>query len=395
MHPFITLKKNEDKRVRSGHLWVFSNEIQSVNGEPKAGDLVEVRTNAGKYAGMGLYHPGSLIAVRIISYSDLAREWPDLDKKFFHDRFSASLALRKKIYPDFESFRLVHGESDFLPGLIVDKYNEYLSVQALSFGMDRRLPLICDALEDVLQPKGIVERNDVHLREYEGLPERKGILRGTVEPVIISEYGVKFRVDVLEGQKTGFFLDQRENRRAAAAFAKGARVLDCFCNDGGFALHASNAAAKEVDAVEISKPTLDRARQNAAMNPSECEMRFHTDDVFHYLAESVKGKKEYDLVILDPPSFTKNKKSVPAARQGYKELHTQAFRLLPRGGILATASCSHHIFEDTFREIINESAREAGKLVTMTKWCGAAPDHPILPAMPETNYLKFGVFCVL
>ena len=394
MHPFLTLKKNEDSRIRSGHLWVFSNEIQTMQGEPKVGDIVEVRTHAGKYVGMGFYHPGSLIAVRIISYSDRDREMPSLGKKYFHDRLSSSLAIRKKIYPESESFRLVHGESDFLPGLIIDKFGDYLSLQTLSFGMDMHLSLICDVLEDLLHPKGIVERNDVHLREYEGLPEKKGVLRGAVEPVVISEYGVKFTVDLLEGQKTGFFLDQRENRHSIHPYSKGARVLDCFCNDGGFALHASSAGAKEVDAVDISAPTLARARANDTLNAFKSEIRFHADDVFRYLSSAVKEDKQYDLVILDPPSFTKNKKSVPAAKQGYKEIHTNAFRLLSHGGILATASCSHHIFEDTFFDIVNESAREAGKLITMLERRGAAPDHPVIPAMPETKYLKFGIFCV-
>jgi 23S rRNA (cytosine1962-C5)-methyltransferase len=319
----------------------------------------------------------------------------DLNAKFFQKRISAALALRKKIYPDSETFRLVHGESDFLPGLIIDKYNDYFSIQTLSFGLDKHLSLICDTLEELFHPKGIIERNDVQLRSYEGLPEKKGILRGTAEPVIISEDGVKFNVDLLEGQKTGFFLDQRENRRSIRTYARNARVLDCFCNDGGFALHAASAGASEINAVEISEPTIERAKANAQLNGFSSPIRFHAKDVFQYLRIALHEEKQFDVINLDPPSFTKNKKSVHTAKQGYKELHTNAFRLLPRGGILATSSCSHHIYEPTFLEIINESAREAGKLITMMEWRSAAPDHPILPAMPETKYLKFGIFCVL
>lgn len=393
MHPTVTLKKNEDKRLRQGHLWVFSNEIQSISGEPKTGDLVEVQTSAGKYVGTGFYHPGSLIAARITSFSDLARELPELDHNFFHERISAALSLRRKIYPDSETYRLVHGESDFLPGLIVDKFNDYLSLQTLSYGLDKHLALICDVLDELLHPKGIVERNDVHLRSYEGLPEKKGVLRGSVEPVIISENGVKFTVDLLEGQKTGFFLDQRENRRSIRAYAKNARVLDCFCNDGGFALHAASAGASEIDAVEISQPAIERAKANARLNGADSTIRFHAEDAFRYLKIAVHEGRHFDVINLDPPSFAKNKKQVHAAKQGYKEIHTNAFRLLQSGGILLTASCSHHIFEETFLEIINESAREAGKLISMLEWRGAAPDHPVLPAMPETKYLKFGVFC--
>jgi 23S rRNA (cytosine1962-C5)-methyltransferase len=395
MHPIILLKKNEDKRLRLGHLWVFSNEIQSINGTLAMGDLVEVQTSTGKYIGTGFYHPASLIAVRIISFSDRAREMPELNRRFFLERISSALALRKKIYPESETFRLVHGESDFLPGLIIDKYNDYLTIQTLSFGLDKHLPLICDVLEESLHPKGIAERNDVHLRTYEGLPEKKGTLRGTIEPVVISEDGVKFNVNLLEGQKTGFFLDQRKNRRLIRTYAKNARVLDCFCNDGGFALHAASAGAAEIDAVEISETAVHRAQANLQLNGFHIPVRFHAEDAFRYLKIALHEGKHFDLINLDPPSFTKNKKSVPMAKQGYKELHTNAFRLLQSGGILSTASCSHHVFEETFLEIINESAREAGKLITMSEWRGAAPDHPVLPAMPETKYLKFGIFCVL
>ncbi|MFI5251201.1 MAG: class I SAM-dependent rRNA methyltransferase [Bacteroidota bacterium] len=395
MHPIITLKKNEDKRIRRGHLWAFSNEIQTIENKPEAGCLVELQTSTGKYLGTGLYHPGSLIAVRIISFSDQARELQDLDRRYFTELISAAFALRKKIYPDSETFRVVHGESDFLPGLIVDKYNEYLSVQTLSLGMDKRLPAICDALEDLFHPKGIVERNDAHSRTYEGLLEKKGILRGSIEPVTINEDGVQFTIDLLEGQKTGFFLDQRENRRSIRSYANNARVLDCFCNYGGFAFHAAAAGATSIDAVEISEHTVDHARANAQLNGFDSKIVFHAEDVFRYLKIAVQEGKRYDLINLDPPSFTQNKKSVPPARQGYKELHTNAFRLLSHGGILSTSSCSHHIFEETFLEIIAESAREAGKNITMLTWRGAAPDHPVLPAMPETKYLKFGIFCVL
>ena len=389
MSKSVTLKKNEDLRITRGHLWAFSNEIKAIDGDPQAGDLVTLRNFAGRFLGIGTYNPHSLIAVRLLS-----REEEEIDFQFFQKRIASALELRKKIFPASDSFRLIHGEGDFLPGLIVDKYNEYLSIQTLSAGMEKRLTLICDVLESLLHPRGIVERNEIAVRQLEGLELRRGAIRGSAGTPTISEYGIRYSVDLLEGQKTGFFLDQRENRKSIRRYSKGARMLDCFCNDGGFALHAAFADAAEVTGVDVSGTSIERAGSNAASNGLGEHVRFTEADAFEYLKSSVEEHQQFDLVNLDPPSFTKNRKSVLAAKRGYKEIHLNALRLLKPGGILATSSCSHHITEETFLDIIGECSRLAGRDLHLLEWRGASPDHPVLPSMPETRYLKFGIFHV-
>ena len=385
----ITLKKHEDKRIAAGHLWAFSNEIQEVRGNPQAGDIVELKNQAGAFLGIGFYNPQSLIAVRIIS-----RQEEQVDFAFFRRRIEAALALRKKMYPISETFRLVHGEGDYLPGLVIDKYGDYISIQTFSYGMDQRLSVICDVLESLFHVKGIVERNETTMRTYEGLPQEKGIVRGSLDAVTISEYGIEYGVDLLEGQKTGFFLDQRENRFALRRYVNGGKVLDCFCNDGGFALNAAVGEASSVVGVDVSEPAIQRAKRNAAMNHLDQSVQFVTADVFEFLKETANSGRKFDAVVLDPPSFAKSRKTVKKAKRGYKEIHALALQVLASGGILATASCSHHIFEETFIEIISQCASEAGRQISRLEWHGAAPDHPVLPAMPETQYLKFGIFHV-
>ncbi len=384
----IILKKNEERRIQSGHQWVFSNEIHAVNGAPKSGDIVEIVRHDMKRLGIGFYNPHSLIAARFLSAED-----EEVDFKFFERRISSALALRKKLYPKNATYRVVHGESDFLSGLIIDKYNEYLSVQTFSAGMDSRLTLICDVLVSIFSPRGIVERNESPLRSLEELPARKGIVRGTVEPTIIELHDLKFRVDLLEGQKTGFFLDQRENRAALRPFAKDANVLDCFCNEGGFGLYAAHYGAKCVTGYDSSEFAIEKSKVNATLNNLHT-ISFKSGDVFSILAVEIKQEKKYDIIILDPPSFTKNKKTVATATKGYKELNTAAMKIINSGGILATASCSHHISEETFLNIINDSAVKSGRKIRILHFGGAAPDHPTLPAMPETKYLKFALLSV-
>ncbi len=385
----ITLKKNEDHRITGGHLWVFSNEIAKIDGEPVAGDIAILRNHAGKSLGAGFYNPHSLIA-----FSLLTRVEEEIDFHFFRKRMESALALRHQVYAGSETFRLVNGESDFLPGLIIDKYEGYLSIQTFSFGMDKRLTLICDVAESLVHPKGIVERNEMPLRALESLPERNGILRGTCDPVIVTEHELKYTVDLLEGQKTGLFLDQRENRYAIRRYAPGARVLDCCCNDGGFALNAAAAGARESVGIDVSESAVRRASANASLNNLTTRVRFLTADMFAYLNDAQSANERFDLINLDPPSFAKNKKSVTQAKRGYKELHTAALRLLNPGGILATSSCSHHITDETFLSIIDTCARSADRRMVLLEWHGAAPDHPVLPAMPESRYLKFGIFRV-
>lgn len=384
----IILRKNEEHRIVEGHQWVFSNEIKAINGSPEAGDVIELLRYDEKLLGVGFYNPHSLIAFRLLS-----REPETITFEFFEQRISQALQLRKRLYPGAESFRLVHGEADFLPGLIIDKYNEYLSLQTLSVGMDRRLTLLCDVLESLFHPKAIIERNESPLRALEQLPQKKSVLRGTIGQTIISENGVKFKVALMEGQKTGFFLDQRENRLALQRYASNASVLDCFCNEGGFAIYAARAQAAQVLAIDSSEDAIANAKVNATINEVP-DVKFEVADVFELLPKLYEDGQRFDVVILDPPSFSRNKKTVATALKGYKEINTGALRLINPGGILVTASCSHHVTPESFIEAVEGGARAAHRTLQLLEWRGAAADHPTLSAMPETAYLKFGIFAV-
>jgi 23S rRNA (cytosine1962-C5)-methyltransferase len=360
-----------------------------MTGDIHAGDIVEILRSDGKFLGLGFCNPHSLIAARF-----LTKERESIDFGFFERRITDALNLRTRVYPDAKSFRLVHGESDFLPGLIVDKYNECFAIQTLCYGMDLVQALICDVLEQLFHPKGIVERNETPLRRLEGLPQRSGILRGDIRPTVVDDGQLRYKVDVLHGQKTGYYLDQRENRKLIRRFAKDCRVLDCFCYEGGFALNAASAGARGVIAIDESTAAIRVAEENALMNHLASVCHFEVGNVFERLKQLLAAEEQFDMIILDPPSFTKSKKNILAAKKGYREINTDALRLLKRGGILATASCSYHIEQTTFLDVIFESAQKAGRLLRMLEWRGASPDHPILLAMPETSYLKFGVFVV-
>ncbi|CUS78387.1 23S rRNA (cytosine1962-C5)-methyltransferase [Candidatus Kryptonium thompsonii] len=385
----VVLRKGGDKRILKGHLWIFSNEIKEIKGNPKIGDIVEIYQYDGEFFGVGFFNPHSLISVRLLS-----REKIEIDHNFFKERILSAYKYRKILYPNSETFRLVHGESDFLPGLVIDKYNDLLAVQTFSYGMDLRLNLICDVLEDLFKPTGIVERNESPLRELEGLENRKKILRGDVKDTIFDDDGVKFKIDILSGQKTGFYLDQRENRKVMRRFVKGKKVLDCFTNEGGFALHCAYAGAENVVGVDVSDTAIEKAKVNADLNNLK-NVQFEVADVFDKLREYLGKGEKFDVVILDPPSFTKSKRSVKSALSGYREINSTAMKILNPGGILATASCSHHISDEMFMNVIIESSIMARKKIRLIEWRGASPDHPILPSMPETKYLKFGIFQVI
>lgn len=388
MEKQIILKKNEEHRILAGHQWVFSNEIATTRGNPETGDLVELLNHHNKVLGVGFFNRNSLISFRLLSI-----DHEEIGLEFFEKRIRRALQLRQTLFPNSETFRLVNGESDFLPGLIIDKYNEYLCLQVLSFGMDKRLTLICDVLESLFHPRALVERNDSALRGLEGLPERSGVLRGTLDETIIDEHGLKYKVDLLNGQKTGFFLDQRENRISVRRYAKGARVLDCFCYEGGFSLNAGYAKAVHVDGVDQSATAVARGKTNAHINELT-NVSFFQADAFEYLKELVGEQKRYEVVILDPPSFARSKKHVATALRGYKEINALSLRLVEAGGFLVSASCSHHITEDSFLESIENAARKSRRNIQLVEFAGASPDHPVIPSMPETRYLKFAVFAV-
>ncbi len=384
----VILKKNEERRLLGGHQWIFSNELHRIVGSPAVGDVVEILRSDGRSLGVGLYNPSSLIAVRFLSSAVVP-----INHSFFEKNIRSAAVLRERLFPGSGTYRLVHGESDFLPGLIIDKYNNILSIQTFSAGMDRRLPEICDVLEPMFHPVGIVERNESPLRTLEGLPLRKGILRGSVAPVTVEIHGVKFSVDVLGGQKSGFFLDQRENRRALQPLVNGRSVLDCFSNEGGFGISAASFGAASVDCVDISEEAIAKAKENALLNGLR-QIRHHTADVFAFLTHAVAEKKSWEVVILDPPSFTKSKKNLPAAIKGYKEINQNGLRVTAPDGIFVSASCSHHVDKETFLSVISDSSVKAGRRIKLIHFAGASPDHPTLPSMPETQYLKFALFSV-
>jgi 23S rRNA (cytosine1962-C5)-methyltransferase len=385
----VILKNKEERRIVAGHPWAFSNEVRETRGAPAVGDVVELVAASGVSLGVGLYNPHSLIAFRLLSTTIV-----EIDREFFHARISAAKDLRDLLYPGETAYRLVHGEGDFLTGLIIDRFNDQFAVQTFSFGMEQRLPLICEVLQELFHPACIIARNESPLRALENLPMHRAVLYGEASPTLITERGIRYTVDLREGQKTGFYLDQRENRGLLARFSRGADVLDAFCNDGGFALSASRGGARSVLGIDISSEAVARARANAILNGIE-NADFDEGDVFGKLTELAAMGRKFGVVVLDPPSFTRSRKNVQSAKKGYRTLHLAAFPLIPKGGILMTASCSHHILPEVFQEIVDDAARRQGRQIQLLEWRGAAPDHPVLPAVPETRYLKLGLYRVL
>jgi len=388
----IHLKPKEQRRLLKGHLWVFSNELQAVPGDIAAGETVRLVTHDDRLIGTGFYNPHSLISFRLLSRSG---EIPD--REFFKKKIVEALALREKIYrlDDTNAWRLVHGESDGLPGLVIDRFNRAVVLQAFSAGMDRHLPLVSEVIDELLQPDAIILRNESVLRELEGLPLYKEIIKGERSATMqtIHDAGISYEVDLYEGQKTGFFLDQRENRRIIRSFSEGAEVLDVFTNDGGFALNALRGGARSAIMVDISEETLKRAEKNAVLNGFE-NFSLISSDAFDMLGKMVEAKELFDVVVLDPPSFTKSRKNLPTALKAYKRLNKLGLQLIKSGGFLATASCSHHVSEEDFLAAIHQAALAAGKQLRMIYKNAQPPDHPVLLSMPETGYLKFACFYV-
>lgn len=387
-----TLKPRQEQRILSGHLWIYQGNVAKVEGEPAPGDIVDVYTSRGDFLGRGYYNPHSQIVIRL-----LTRDERPIDTSFFIDRIRQALAWRSRFLAGATSYRMVYSEGDLLPGLIIDCYEDVLVVQFLTLGMDVRRQSIVEALVEVARPKAVFERSDVPSRRYEGLDLRTGLLWGELpaQPMVIKENGLSFEIDVIAGQKTGYFLDQKENRRSLAPLVPGARVLDVFCHNGTFALHAVHYGAKEVLGVDSSERAIEAARRNAELNGFAERARFTVANAFDYLRELERSEDRFDVVVLDPPAFAKGKSHFDAARRGYKEVNLRGIKLLQPGGFLVTCSCSHHMPADAFYGLILEAAADAGRSLRLVEARGQAKDHPVLAGVPETAYLKCLIFQVL
>lgn len=396
--PVFTVTPKAERSLRAGHPWVYGEEITAVEGGYRNGDMVDVVSSKGRYLGTGWVNDHSKIRLRILS-----RNANDtFDEAFFRRRVRYALDYRKTVMgpADYRCCRLIFGEADQFPGLTVDRFENVLVTQTLSLGMEQRKEWVFRALVEGLREDGaeiaaLYERNDVAIRELEGLRQNKGFyplegLRDDLDGhVIITENGLRYDVDYIEGQKTGFFLDQKYNRQAAARLAQGRRVLDCFTHTGAFALNAAAAGAAHVTAVDVSQFALELATENGRRN-GLTNLDFLCADVFDLLTRMAREKKcDYDYIILDPPAFTKSRATADRAYHGYKEINLKAMRLLPRGGYLATCSCSHFMSDEMFRRMLREAAQDAGVTLRQIEARQQAPDHPILPGVPETDYLKF------
>jgi 23S rRNA (cytosine1962-C5)-methyltransferase len=369
-------------RILRGHDWVFSSEVLKVFGKPADGDVISLKNGRDHLIGSAIYNSKSQIVARRFS-----RRKQDLDLDLFNRRIAQAAEYRTRRGVDPKLCRVVWSESDGLPGVIIDRYGDYLVLQTLTLGMDTRKDLIMNAILDLFGDVTIIERNDVAVRRAEGLESRSGVLRGDASsPVEIVIAGLKFEVDLLHAQKTGFYLDQKQNYGTVAQYAEGRRVLDCFTNQGAFALTSARAGAVEVTGVEENSANIAAAKRNAARNTLEVE--WMEKDVFQFLRAAEKRQSQYDLIVLDPPSFTKTKGGLRDAMRGYRELHVRAFKLLSRDGVLATFSCSHHVSENAFGQMIADALVDARRSARRLCRFEQSPDHPVVPTLPETEYFK-------
>nr|WP_278430998.1 class I SAM-dependent rRNA methyltransferase [Brevibacillus laterosporus] len=443
----VLLQRNRKKRLEAGHPWVFQSEVLEIQGDFLAGDIVEICNHQGHFLAKGYINPDSQMIVRVMSYDPKE----EIDYDFFVRRFREAKEMRERFVENPRACRIIYGEADFLPGLIVDRYNDMLVMQVLSLGMDIRLDMIKMALVDVFEPTGIYLRNDVPVRELEGLEQGKGVLYGECPAEIeIEENGLKYVVDIVEGQKTGFFYDQRENRAAIAPlmtgwgekhgikllpvgeddepiydkkgkkrdvlakldeagqpverpvdrrgkvvknpFWDGAEVLECFTHTGSFTLNACKHGAKKVTALDISEHAIETAKRNVGLNGYLHRVDFVVANAFDYLRENVEAGKNWDVVILDPPAFAKSRGAVKGACRGYKDINLHGMKLVRPGGYLVTASCSYHMSPDLFMETIQQAAYDAKKILRLVEWRGAGKDHPQISGADEGHYLKFAIF---
>jgi 23S rRNA (cytosine1962-C5)-methyltransferase len=383
----LILAKNQERRLRSGHPWVFSNEIAAIEGAPEPGGEVLVVDHRGGTVGVALYNPHSLIAARLFT----RRERP-VDADLIRERIREAAAFRKRIYPVESTYRLVYSEGDFLPGLVVDRYGDYLSAQSLTLGIEHRIDWVLDALEEVERPAGVCCRRDSPSRAYEGLPLMDPLIRGDVPDRVRAPYeGFVLEVDLRTGQKTGEFLDQRENRKRVAREARGRRVLDLYCYTGLFSIHCAAAGASHVLGVDRSGPAIERARVNHERNTLGRSVEFVEEEVESALRRLGEGAERFDMILLDPPSLVKSRKTFREGVAKYEALNTSAMRLLPPGGILATSTCSHHVDAPVFQEILRAAAKRAGATFRLVEVMGQSRDHPVLLAARETAYLTLAL----
>ncbi|BCK00551.1 class I SAM-dependent rRNA methyltransferase [Anaerocolumna chitinilytica] len=391
----VTLKKGEGRTLKAGGMWVYDNEIATITGEFNNGDIINVHDFDGYYMGCGFINTKSKITVRILS----RMKGEEINRDFIRMRVKAAWDYRKKVV-NTDSCRIIFGEADFLPGIVIDKFSDVLVVQSLALGIDRLKQEILNELVEILKKdginiRGVYERSDAKVRENEGMERTKGFIGEPFDTKVeILENGVKYIVDIAEGQKTGFFLDQKYNREAIKKLCKDARVLDCFTHTGSFALNAGLAGASEVTGVDASALGVSQAEENAVLNGLQDRVHFICEDVFELLPK-LEGEGElYDVVILDPPAFTKSRNSVKNAIKGYREINLRALKLIKDGGFLATCSCSHFMTPELFTETIGQAAKSARKRLRQVEYRTQAPDHPILWAADESYYLKFYIFQV-
>ena len=381
----VHLKRKIAARIAGGHPWIFANEVDKVEGEPEAGDIVEVYFFDGKFAGKGYYNPKSQIIVRLLTQDKKA----EINDDFFLQKIRQCWDYRQQIGYT-ENCRLVFGEADGMPQMIIDKFNDYFVIQTLALGIDQWKPAVVKALETVFKPKGIYERNDVPVRELEGLPMHKGFLSAPFDTsIIINENGLKFHVDIENGQKTGYFLDQQDNRRAIQHIVKGADVLGAFTYTGTFEIHAAHYGAKSVLGLDISENAVNQANRNAALNGLDKIVRFETANAFDVLKQWTKETRRWDVVMLDPPAFTKSRANIQKAITGYKEINLRGMKLVKPGGFLVTSSCTNLVNPELFLQIIDMAAKDARRKIRQVTFQTQSQDHPIIWNMENTQYLKF------
>lgn len=375
----------------NGHPWIFNNEVDKIEGEASGGEIVSVFTHDRKFVGKGYINPRSQILVRLLTRD----KHEEITDKFFLDRIRSCWEYRQKLGYR-ENCRLVFGEADGLPQLIIDKFNDHFVIQTLALGMDAWKPAIVQALNNIFQPKGIYERNDVPVRELEGLPQQKGFLSAPFDTrIIINENGLQFHVDLENGQKTGYFLDQQDNRRAIRHIVQDAEVLGAFTYTGTFEIHAASYGAKSVLGLDISASAVQQANENAALNKLENVCRFEMANAFDVLKQWAKEGRQYDVVMLDPPAFTKSRETIQKAITGYKEINLRGMKLVRPGGFLVTSSCTNLVNADLFREIIDMAAKDARRKIRQVVFQAQSADHPIIWNLENTQYLKFLIIQVM